>query len=82
MTSVISAAPGRRSTRSVDEDVVVAGGDPRKNETDTRERMVQIVRLLSEMDEHILGLYDPAVVARYVLGPKLLLPMGCVKLGN
>jgi len=62
------AAPGRRSTRSVDEDVVAgAGGDPRKNETDTRERMAQIVRLLSEMDEHILGLYDPAVVARWEL---------------
>ena len=63
-TSVISAAPGRRSTRSVDEDVV--GSDPRKDdpEGDTRERMVQIVRLLSEMDEHILGLFDPAVVAR------------------
>ena len=64
LTAVISAAPGRRSTRSVDEDVV--GGDPRKDdpEGDTRERMVQIVRLLSEMDEHILGLFDPAVVAR------------------
>ena len=43
LTCVISAAPGRRSTRSVDEDVVVSGGDPRKDnsEGDTRERMAQ-----------------------------------------
>jgi len=58
------AAPGvqRRSTRSVDDDVnVVVGGESEQY----RQRMVQIVQLLSEMDEHILGLYDPALVARW-----------------
>ena len=62
----LSAATGRRSTRSVGEEVL--GDDPRgrgEEELFSRERMVQIVELLSEMDEHILGLYDPALVARY-----------------
>ena len=45
----------------MDDDVVGVGDE----ELYTRERMVQIVDLLSEMDEHILGLFDPALVARY-----------------
>ena len=45
----------------MDDDVnVVVGGESEQY----RQRMVQIVQLLSEMDEHILGLYDPALVAR------------------
>ena len=46
----------------MDDDVVGGVGD---EELHSRERMVQIVDLLSEMDEHILGLFDPALVARY-----------------
>ena len=46
----------------MDDDVV--GDDPRRDPEQYRQRMVQIVQLLSEMDEHILGLYDPALVAR------------------
>ena len=45
----------------MDDDVnVVVGGESEQH----RQRIVQIVQLLSEMDEHILGLYDPALVAR------------------